>query len=81
MSKNLFKSKASAIKKKRQILISQELDQKLSEIEERAEKLGVAFPLNQHIEDEIHKLVRSAETQLQKIERSSDNAPSNHPTA
>jgi hypothetical protein len=86
MSKILFKSKAAAIKKKKQILISQELDQKIADIEKRAEKQGVAFPLSEHIEDAIHRLVRSADAQLQEIENSSDNATSlnsvsNHPTA
>jgi len=86
MSKILFKNKAAAIKKKKQILISQELDQKIADIEKRAEKQGVAFPLCEHIEDAIHRLVRSADAQLQEIENSSDNATSlnsvsNHPTA
>lgn len=86
MSKKLFKNKAAAIKKKKQILISQELDQKITDIEKRAEKQGVSFPLSEHIEDAIHRLVRSAEAQLKEIEISSDNMPSikqenNSPTA
>mgnify|MGYP001119618309 CR=1 FL=1 len=75
MSKQLFKNKSASIKKKKQILISQELDQKITDIEKRAEKRGVAFPLNEHIEDAIRRLVRSAETQLKEIESSSDNMP------
>jgi hypothetical protein len=86
MPKKLFKNKAAAIKKKRQILISHELDQKITDIEKRAERQGVAFPLSEHIEDAIHRLVRSAEAQLKEIESSSDNIPptnnaSNHPKA
>lgn len=76
MSKQLFKNKAASIKKKKQIFISQELDQKITDIEKRAEKQGVAFPLSEHIEGAIHRLVRSAETQLTEIECSSDNPTS-----
>lgn len=86
MSKKLFKSKSASIKKKRQILISQELDHKITDIEKRAEKQGVAFPLNEHIESAIHRLVRSAETQIHEIENSSsttsaDKKSSHHPKA
>jgi hypothetical protein len=86
MSKQLFKNKAASIKKKKQILISQELDLKISDIEKRAEKQGVAFPLSEHVEDAIHRLVRSAESQLKEIESSSGseatvNQAGNFPSA
>ena len=86
MSKQLFKNKSASIKKKRQILISQALDQKITNIEIRAEKQGVAFPLNEHIESAIHRLIRSAEDQIHEIEKSSSITPSDeagnyHPKA
>lgn len=76
MTKKLFVNKAAEIKKKKQILISQELDQKIIDIEKRAERQGIAFPLNEHVEDAIQKLIRAAESQLKEIEGSSMSKPS-----
>jgi hypothetical protein len=70
MVKNLFVSKSTSIKKKKAFLISSELAQRLNELEQRAEKAGFSFPLNKHVEDEISRLVKSAEVQIKAIEAS-----------
>ncbi|SBT17710.1 hypothetical protein MGA5115_01826 [Marinomonas gallaica] len=70
MTKKLFKDKSQEIKKKKQILISQGTHKKLDDLETRAEKQGVSFPLDEHIEDAIKKLIRLAESQLAEIEAS-----------
>jgi len=49
-------------------MISSEINQRLGEIELRAEKSGVSFPLNEHVEDAILRLVKAAEVQLNEIE-------------
>jgi len=68
MSKKLFQTKASAIKKKKSFMISSEINKRLDEIEQRAEKAGVSFPLNEHVEEAILRLVKTAELQLSEIE-------------
>lgn len=68
MSKKLFQTKLSSIKKKKSFMISVEINQRLSEIELRAEKAGVSFPLNEHVEEAILRLVKAAEVQLNEIE-------------
>jgi len=70
MAKNLFISKSTSIKKKKTFLISSELAQRLNELEQRAEKSGFSFPLNQHVEDEIARLIKAAELQIKMIESS-----------
>ena len=52
------------------LLISSELAQRVNELEQRAELAGFSFPLNQHIENEITRLVKAAEGQLTAIESS-----------
>ena len=68
MAKQLFQTKASAIKKKKSFMISSEINARLGEIELRAEKAGVSFPLNEHVEEAILRLVKTAEFQLSDIE-------------
>lgn len=68
MAKKLFQTKSSSIKKKRAFMISVEINESLSDIELRAEKAGVSFPLNEHVEEAILRLVKAAELQLSEIE-------------
>ena len=68
MAKSLFQSVQAEIKKKRTFMISMDLLNKLEEIELKAEKHGVSFPLNKHIEDAISKLINAADKELQLIE-------------
>ena len=68
MTRKLFKNKVEEIKKKKHFLISQGLHQKIADIEKRAEKQGVSFPLNEHVEIAIQKLIRLAESQLDEME-------------
>jgi hypothetical protein len=49
-------------------MISVELNEKLNIIELRAEKAGVTFPLNEHIQAAISQLIKTAERQLCEIE-------------
>ena len=77
MTKKLFKDKANEIKKKKQVMISQDLHKKINDIEKRAEMQGVSFPIDEHIEDAIRKLVRAAESQLRDIEEVKTKEPTN----
>lgn len=68
MAKKLFRSKAESILKKRSFMISSNLNETLNLIELRAEKAGVTFPINEHIEQAIFQLVKTADKQLNEIE-------------
>jgi hypothetical protein len=68
MAKKLFRSKSESVLKKRSFMISVELNEKLNIIELRAEKAGVTFPLNEHIQAAISQLIKTAERQLCEIE-------------
>ncbi|MCP8898973.1 hypothetical protein [Gilvimarinus xylanilyticus] len=70
MAKSLFTSKAAAVKKKLSLHISSETLQRLDKIEKEAEREGVSFPLNDHVEDAIQRLVTQAENQLEELRRS-----------
>ena len=71
MAKSLFQSAHAEIKKKRVFMISMDLLNKLEQIEVKAEKHGVSFPLNRHVEDAISKLINAADQELQLIESDS----------
>ena len=88
MAKPLFQSKAASIKKKMSFMVSSEISERLEKIERRAERSGVSFPLNEHVEEAILKLIKLAESQLDEIQPSKekpsgfDSTPSiNNPTA
>ena len=68
MTKKLFVSKSLRTKKKRSFYVASDLLDRLNEIELRAEKSGVAFPLDEHVEYAISRLVRDAESQLDDLE-------------
>ena len=68
MAKSLFQSAKADVKKKRVFMISIDLLNKLEQIEVEAEKHGVSFPLNRHIEDAISKLINAADKELQLID-------------
>lgn len=68
MAKKLFRSKDESILKKRSFMISANLNETLNIIELRAEKAGVCFPLNEHVQDAIFQLVKAADRQLNEIE-------------
>jgi len=65
MAKSLFQSANASIKKKRTFMISQDLVSKLEQIEMMAEKQGISFPLNEHVEASIRRLLLAAEKELQ----------------
>lgn len=79
MAKQLFQTKSASIKKKKSFMISVEINERLSDIELRAEKSGVSFPLNEHVEEAILRLVKTAELQLNEIEGEalSEDSPDN----
>jgi hypothetical protein len=88
MAKQLFQSKAASIKKKMTFMISSEMAMRLEKIERRAEKAGVSFPLNEHVEDAILRLIKLAESQLDDINEPvvkpsgfNSNTTANNPTA
>lgn len=68
MAKSLFKSTDAIIKKKRTFMIAQDLMIKLDQIELKAEEHGISFPLNEHVETAIRRLVQAADKELQNIE-------------
>ena len=68
MAKSLFQSAQADVKKKRVFMISMYLLTKLEQIELKAEKHGVSFPLNRHVEDAISKLINAADKELHLIE-------------
>jgi hypothetical protein len=74
MAKQLFQSRAASIKKKMTFMISAEIPERLERIERRAEKSGISFPLDQHIEDAILKLIKMAESQLDEIQTPADKS-------
>ena len=80
MAKSLFQSAKADIKKKRVFMISVDLLGKLQEIEQKAEKHGVSFPLNKHVEDAVTKLINAAEKELQMIESEPDEGVDNSET-
>ena len=73
MAKKLFRAKAESILKKRSFMISANLNETLNDIELRAEKAGVTFPLNEHVQGAILQLVKIADRQLNEIEHNTKN--------
>lgn len=76
MAKKLFVNKKLSIRKKRSFSIMSDLSERLNAIEIRAEKAGVAFPLDEHVEVAIARLVRDAEAQLEDLESASKSSSS-----
>lgn len=72
MAKSLFQSAKAEIKKKRVFMLSIDLINKLQEIEAKAEKYGISFPLNKHVEEAVTKLINAAEKELERIEAKQD---------
>jgi hypothetical protein len=68
MAKQLFQSKAASIKQKMSFMVTAEIALRLENIERRAEKAGVSFPFNEHVEDAVLRLIRLAECQLDEIQ-------------
>ncbi len=72
MKKKLFVNKKLRARKRRSCLIMSDLSDRINAIELRAEKLGVAFPLDEHVECVITRLVRAAESQLDDLDGTDD---------
>lgn len=62
--KSLFTPTDAEIRKKKVFMLRADLLEQINEVEARAERLGVSFQLNQHVEDMIGKLVRQAKAEL-----------------
>lgn len=72
--KSLFTPADAEIRKKKVFMLRADLLEQISEVEVRAEKLGVSFPLNLHVEDMIAKLVRQAKAELADVDAVSPRA-------
>ncbi len=70
MTKPLFEKITTA--KKTHILfnVTNGIEERLNDIESRAEKSGYCFDINQHVENELSRLIKEAEIQLEAIELS-----------
>lgn len=68
MARNLFQSKNATIRKKMTILITAQNAQRLARVERLAEKAGVSFPVQAHMEEALERLLGRAERELEKIE-------------
>lgn len=64
MNATLFKSKSATIQKKYAFTLSAQMIGRIDAVERKAEKAGVYFPLNEHVEKAIDRLLSQAETQL-----------------
>lgn len=68
MAKKLFKSKSATVRKKMTIFISSENAQRLAKLEEKAEIAGVSFPVQEHLEEALERLIMRAERELDEID-------------
>lgn len=67
MAKSMFHKISENVKKKRVFMLSVSLINKLEIIEIEAEKNGISFPLNMHVEEAIKRLVKAAEKELNEL--------------
>jgi hypothetical protein len=74
MAKNLFKPKKATVRKKMTILITAEAAERLDTVERQAEKAGVSFPVQEHMEESLERLIRRAEHELGDMCRADSTA-------
>ncbi|MEY8214045.1 MAG: hypothetical protein RPR97_06110 [Colwellia sp.] len=70
MTKKLFEKVTEPEKKHILFKVSNGIEERLNDIESRAEKSGYCFDLNQHVENELSRLIKEGEIQLKAIELS-----------